>query len=69
MTSKLSAIVIVPLDEPVVMSSSFKILDKDHTNKANHCPRCGALPHPQPIMILEAHHAHQSDVESGPNHP
>lgn len=46
-----------------------QVRDKDRTDKDNRRFRRGALPPPQPIMVPEAHDAHQSDVESGPGSP
>jgi hypothetical protein len=45
------------------------VRDKDRADRDNRRPRRGALPPPQPIMVPEAHDAHQSDVESGPGSP
>lgn len=43
--------------------------DKDRNDREGRRPRRGVLPPPQPIIVPEAHDAHQSDVESGPVSP
>ncbi|KAG9314311.1 hypothetical protein JVU11DRAFT_5100 [Chiua virens] len=43
--------------------------EKDRADREGRRPRRGALPPPQPIMVPEAHEAHQSDVDSGPGSP